>query len=143
MDAAPRLGVSLHPFEARSPDDLIRAIAAMRSSNVAGFVLLNEPMYLAQREVITAAAATHRLPAIYPLGLYTEAGGLMSYGANLFKLWRDAAAYFEKIFKGTKPEDIPIEQPSTLELLVNLRSARGIGLAFPQSLLLRADRVIQ
>ncbi len=143
MDAAPRLGVSLQPFEARTPDDLPRAIATMRSSNVVGFILLNEPMYLAQRDTITAAATTHRLPAIYPIGLYSEAGGLMSYGANLLKLWRDAATYFDKIFKGAKPEDIPIELPSTLELVINVRSAKGMGLTIPQLLLLRADRVIE
>src|SRR5262249_58272814 len=96
-DAAPRLGVSLQPFEPRTPDDLPRAIAAMRSSNVVGFILLNEPMYLAQRDTITAAATPHRLPAIYPLSLYTDAGGLMSYGPNIFKLWRAAATYFDKI----------------------------------------------
>jgi putative ABC transport system substrate-binding protein len=143
MDAAPRLGVSLQPFEARTPDDLPRAIAAMRSSNVVGFILLNEPMYLAQRDTITTAATTHRLPAIYPMSLYTEAGGLISYGPNLFKLWRDAARYFDKIFKGTKPEDIPIELPSTLELIINLKTAKALGLTIPPSLLARADQVIQ
>src|SRR5262250_101489 len=80
---------------------------------------------------------------IYTMSLYTETGGLMSYGPILFKLWQDATRYFDKIFKGTKPQDIPIELPSTRELIINLKSDKALGLTIPQSLLLRADQIGQ
>jgi putative ABC transport system substrate-binding protein len=92
---------------------------------------------------VTELAAKHRLPALYELRPFVEAGGLMSYSADLNDIWRHAATYVDKILKGAKPADLPVEQPTRFELVINLATAKALGLTIPQSLLLRADEVIQ
>jgi putative ABC transport system substrate-binding protein len=104
---------------------------------------LDDPVIFIQRERIVALAAKSGLPAVYGLTGIVETGGLMSYGTNLREHFRRAATYVDKILKGAKPADIPVEQPTTFELEINLKTAKALGLTIPQSILLRADRVIE
>jgi putative ABC transport system substrate-binding protein len=94
-------------------------------------------------KVIVSLAARHRLPAVYPYSFHTANGGLMSYGVDLLSLYRGAASYVDRILKGAKPSDLPIQQPTRFELTVNLKTARALGITVPQSLLQQADKVIQ
>jgi putative ABC transport system substrate-binding protein len=101
------------------------------------------PLFVTHRARLVDAVAASRLPAIYPARAYVEAGGLMSYGPNVPDLWRRAAAYVDKILKGAKPGDLPVEQPATFELVMNNRAAKAIGLTIPPSIALRADQVVE
>ena len=103
----------------------------------------DNPLFVTHRARLVDAVAGSRLPAIYPARLYVEAGGLMSYGPNLPDLWRRAAAYVDKILKGAKPGDLPVEQPTTFELVINNRTAKAMGLTIPPSLVLRADEIVE
>jgi putative ABC transport system substrate-binding protein len=106
-------------------------------------VLLVDPLTLSQRLRIVEFAAEARLPAIYEISQFVEAGGLMSYGPNVDELVRRAATYVDKILKGAKPADLPIEQPAKFEFVINLKSAKALGITIPQSVLLQADRIIE
>ena len=141
--AARALGLQLQILEARTPAEIDAAFAAMRSQRAGGVLVLRDGLFLAQRTQIAALAAKSRLPAVYGLREHAEAGGLMAYGANVLLMYRRAATYVDKILKGAKPADLPVEQPTKFELVVNLKTARGLGLTIPQSILVRADRVIQ
>jgi putative ABC transport system substrate-binding protein len=101
------------------------------------------PVFNRDRKRIIALAAKHRLPAIYEWRHHVEEDGLMAYGGNLFQLFQRVALYIDRIFKGAKPAELPIEQPTTFELVINLKTAKALGLTIPQSLLLRADQVIE
>jgi len=142
-DAARSLGVRLHIREARGPNELDSAFSAMVGERVAALLVVNDPMLFAQRGRIVDLAAKTRLPAIYEWREFSEAGGLMSYGADLAELYRRAATYVDKILKGAKPADLPIEQPTKFELVINLKTAKAFGLTIPQSVLVRADGVIR
>jgi putative tryptophan/tyrosine transport system substrate-binding protein len=137
------LGVQLHIVQAGSPAEIEAAFAAMRSQRVGGVLVLRDPLFLAQRTQITALAAKSRLPAVYGVRELAEAGGLMAYGANNSQMYRRAATYVDKILKGAKPADLPVEQPTKFELIINLKTAKALGLTVPPSLLQRADEVIQ
>jgi putative ABC transport system substrate-binding protein len=141
--AARALGVQLHILQAGSPAEIDAAFAAMRSQGVGGVLVLRGSLFLAQRTQIAALAAKSRLPAVYGTREEAEAGGLMAYGASLPLLYRRAATYVDRILKGAKPADLPIEQPTKFELVINLKTAKALRLTIPQSLLLRADEVIQ
>ena len=108
-----------------------------------GLVDIPDPMTLSQRKTIVELAARHRLPAIYESSAFAEAGGLIAYGPDYTELSRRAAVYVDKILRGAKVADLPVEFPTKFELIVNLKAARALGLAIPQSVLLRADRVIE
>ena len=108
-----------------------------------GLFVLGHPLLFPHRSRIPDLAAKHQLPAIYQWRVFVDAGGLMSYGANLADLWRRAATYIDKILRGAQPADLPVEQPSTFELIINLKTAKALGLTIPPSLLLRADQVIE
>jgi putative tryptophan/tyrosine transport system substrate-binding protein len=142
---AKTLGMRLQPLEARSPSEIDSAFAAMTRERAGALLVLLDPTLARplQRERIAELAARNRLPTMYALRLYVDAGGLMAYGADIFDLYRRAAIYVDKILKGAKPADLPIEQPTKFELIINLKTAKALGLTIPPSLLLRADRVIE
>jgi putative tryptophan/tyrosine transport system substrate-binding protein len=119
-----------------------RGFSEMTAQNAAALIVTPSPFNLAHRERIVSLAAKHRLPAMYGLTAFVDAGGLMAYGASLRDLYRRAATYVDKILKGTKPADLPVEQPTKFDLVINLKTARTLGLVIPPSLLGRADRVI-
>jgi putative ABC transport system substrate-binding protein len=140
--AARSLGVRLRVIELRDPNELLSAFAAIINERVGALMLLQDPMLVSQQRQILELAAKHRLPAIFSDGALVEAGGLMSYGPKLADFHRRAAVFVDKILKGARPGDLPVEQPTQFELRVNLRTAKALQLSLPQSILVRAD-VIQ
>ena len=141
--AARALGVRLQFVEARGPADFDRAFSDMTRARVDALTLLTSTMFLSERRRLVALAAKHRLPAVYPWREVVDAGGLMSYGPDFADLFRRAATYVDKILKGAKPADLPVEQPTKFELVINLKTAKALGLTIPQSLLRQADQVIE
>jgi putative ABC transport system substrate-binding protein len=141
--AARTLGVRLQPLEARGPSEIDSAFAAMTKEGAGAVVVLVDVMFVDQRTRIANLAATHRLPAVYGTPEPVEAGGLMAYGPSFLYNYRRAAVYVDKILKGAQPADLPIEQPMKFELVINLKTAKALGLTIPQSLLQRADEIIQ
>jgi len=141
--AARLLGMQLQLLEARSPAEFDGAFAAMAKERVAALVVVPDSMFQLHRAQLGDLAARSRLPAAYGVREYAEAGGLMSYGPSLPDLWRRAATFVGKILKGAKPADLPVEQPTKFELVINLKTAKALGLTIPRSLLLRADEVIE
>ena len=141
--AARALGVRLQALEARNPQEIDSAFAAMTRERAGALLILADPIFGNQRRQIAELAAKRRLPGIY-VGTpeYAEAGGLMVYGPNELDLNRRAAIYVDKLLKGAKPADLPVEQPTKFELVINLRTAKAIGLTIPPSLLQRADQII-
>jgi putative ABC transport system substrate-binding protein len=137
------VGVELQLFEARGSDDFDSAFAGMTRQRVEAILVYLDPFFVLHRAPLLNLVAKNRLPAIYFSRDYPEAGGLMSYGANYLDSFRRAATYVDKILKGAKPGDLPIEQPTKFELVINLKTAKALGLTIPRSLLLRADHVIE
>ncbi len=143
MEAAARtLKVRLDVLDAGNAANLDRALAAIGASAAQGIIVTNDPFFTANRAKLIQFAATKRLPAVYFFKVFADAGSLMAYGANLEDSFRRAAAYVDKILKGAKPADLPIDQPTRFELVINMKTARALGLMIPQSLLVRADEVI-
>ena len=142
-EPARRLRLELQPVGARSAAELEGAFAAMARARAQGVVVLATPIFFGERQRLGELAIAHRLPTMFQIRDYVEAGGLMSYGADLADLYRRAAIPVDKILKGAKPGDIPIEQPTKFELIINLRTAKALGLTIPPSLLQRADQVIE
>ena len=142
-DPARALGVQLQVLKARTPSEIEAAFAAMRSQRAGGVLVLRDAVFRAQRAQIVALAAKTRLPAVYGLREEAEAGGLMAYGASVPQMFRRAATYVDKILKGAKPADLPVEQPTKFELVINAKTAKALGLTIPPSMLARADEVIQ
>jgi len=140
--AAQALGVRLQTLEARGPQEIDSAFAAMTRERAGALLIIPDAVFGNQRRQIAELAAKKRLPSIYWLREYAEAGGLMSYGANDLDLKRRAATYVDRILKGAKPADLPVEQPTKFELVMNRRAAKAIGLTIPPSLLDRADQII-
>ncbi len=141
--AARNLGIEVHTFIVRRAEDLADAFLGMKKNHDQGVVVLSRAFMFVHRKAVIDLAATHRIPAIYELRVFVEPGGLMSYGVNASEMERRAAVYVDKVLKGAKPADLPIEQPTTFELVINLKTAKALGLTIPPSLLLRADEVIQ
>ena len=141
--AALTLGVRLRPLEAQNSEEIDRAFAAAKTEHVGALLVLADSMFLFQRDRISTLAAKDRLPAVYGLRWHAEAGGLMAYGANQFVQSRRLTVYVDKILKGAKPGDLPIEQATEFELVINLKTAKALGVTIPPSLLGRADQVIQ
>ena len=141
--AARALGVRLQILAARDPQEIDSAFAAMTRGRAAALVVLADAILLNQRRQIAELAAERRLPAVYGPSEHAEAGGLMAYSANLLDLERRAATYVDKILKGAKPADLPVQQPTKFELVINLKTAKALGLTIPPSILQRADRVIE
>ena len=137
------LGVQLQVLEVQGPEDFERAFAAMTSDRAEALITLGDPLTVSHRMRIVDLAAKSRLPTMYDVREFVEAGGLMAYGPSLPDLFRRAAAYVDKILKGAKPGDLPVEQPMKFELIINLKTAKALGLTIPQSVLFLADQVIQ
>ena len=140
--AARSLGLELQVVEVRGPADFDAAFRSARAARAEGLVVLASPLLSANRKSLIAHAASSRLPATYEVRTFVEDGGLMSYGPNRLVMFRRAAIYVDKILKGAKPGDLPIEQPNKFELVINLKTAKALGLTIPPSLLARADQVI-
>jgi putative ABC transport system substrate-binding protein len=141
--AARSLGIEVHTFTVRRGGDLDAAFLGMKKNHDQGVVVMSPAFMFVHRKAVIDLAAAHRIAAIYELRVFVEPGGLMSYGVNASEMQRRAAGYVDKILKGAKPGDLPVEQPTTFELVINLKTAKALGLTIPQSLLGRADEVIQ
>ncbi len=142
-DAARKVGVEVYFVEVRRPDDFEQAFAAMSRERADGLLAFGGPLLFTHRRQIVDLAAKHRLPATYPVREYAELGGLFSYGASITDLYRRAGIYVDKILKGARPADLPVEQPTMFEMVINLKTAKALGLTIPQSVLIRADEVIR
>ena len=141
--AARALGVRLQFVEARGPENFDRAFSEMTRARAGALTVLPSNMFISERRRLVDLAAKNRLPAVYPWREFVDAGGLMSYGLNVADLFRRAATYVDKILKGAKPADLPVEQPTKFELVINLRTAKVLGLTIPQTLQQRADQMIE
>ena len=141
--AARQLGIQLQMFEATDLASIQRAFATISRERISGLDVLPDPTFGAHATNIAALAEKARIPAVSGSGNYADAGGLMSYAPSLSELARNAGGYVAKILKGAKPADLPIEQPTKFELVINMKTAKQLGVTIPQSLLLRAGRVIQ
>ena len=137
------LGVQLQLLDVRKADDLTQSFDVAVKQGVGALVVIGYSLMQPNRELIVALAAKHRLPTIYPGREFVDAGGLMSYAVDYPNLFYRAASLVDRIFKGAKPADIPVEQPTKFELVINLKAAKALGLTIPQSVLLRADQLIQ
>ena len=141
--AARRLKVELYPVGVQEPKEIEGAFSTLAGKRVDALVVFPDGMFIAQMSVIVGLAARRRLPAMYGVREYAEAGGLMSYGTNLLDMFRLSASFVDKILKGARPADLPVEQPTKFELIVNLKTANALGLTIPSALLQRADEIIQ
>jgi putative tryptophan/tyrosine transport system substrate-binding protein len=141
--AARAPGVQVQFVEARSPADFDRAFSDVTRARAGALTVLTSPMFVTERRRLVDLAARNRLPAVYGLREFVDAGGLMSYGSNTADVYRRAATYVDKILKGAKPADLPVEQPTKFELVINLKTARALGLTIPESILVRADELIR
>ena len=141
--AARALGIRLQVVEARGPDDFERAFSDMSRARAGAVTVQSTSIFLMEKRRLVGLAARNRLPAIYLLREFVDAGGLVSYGPNFADMCRRAATYVDKILKGAKPGDLPVEQPTKFELVINLKTAKALGLTIPPSLLQRADQVIE
>jgi ABC-type uncharacterized transport system substrate-binding protein len=136
-------GVALQVLDASGPDDFDKAFAAMAKAHAGAVMVFPSPMFYVNHRRLVDLASKHRLPAVYVFREAVEAGGLMSYGADVPDLLRRAAAHVDKILKGAKPADLPVEQPTKFELVINMKTAKMLGLTIPPSVLARADEIIQ
>jgi putative ABC transport system substrate-binding protein len=141
--AAGSFRFQLQYLDVRDPKDVEPAFRAARKGRAGAVLVMESPVFFSQRKQLADLAIRDRVPAVYPVGEYVEAGGLMTYGVHITDLYRRAAKYVDKILKGAKPADLPVEQPTKFELVINLKTAQQIGLTIPQRVLLKADRVIK
>jgi putative tryptophan/tyrosine transport system substrate-binding protein len=141
--AAPSVGIEVSPIDLREPNQIEHAIAAFAQSPNGGIILAASGIAGANANLIIAAAARYKLPAVYIQRPFVAAGGLISYGPNFADQYRRAAGYVDRILRGEKPADLPVEAPNKYELAINLKTAKALGLSVPQSLLARADEVIE
>jgi putative tryptophan/tyrosine transport system substrate-binding protein len=140
---AKSLKISLEPLEIRKPNEIDKAFAAIPKSRVDALILESDPVFNTNRQKVIALTVKNRLPAMYPERRWAEDGGMMAYGTDLIEVASRAAIFVDKILKGAKPADLPVEQPTKFELAINLKTAKQIGVTIPQSVLFRADRVIK
>ena len=143
QSVAPSLGVELRPVEARDAGEIERAVTAFAHSDNAGLIVLSGNAALAHRELIITLAARERLPAVYADRVFVTGGGLISYDTNRTEQYRRAAGYVDRILKGEKPADLPVQAPTKYELAINLKTAKALGLEVPSTVLARADEVIE
>jgi len=141
--AARRLRVTLQSLEVKNPNDVPQALSAMTRKRPHALIIFASPLTTAYQPIIVEFAAKHRLPTMFALKADVEAGGLMSYAPSSTDAFRRAARYVDKILKGARPGDLPIEDPTRFELVINRKTAKALGLTIPQTLLLQADQIIQ
>jgi putative ABC transport system substrate-binding protein len=141
--AARALGVRVQFVEARGPESFDGDFLKMSNERAGALALLGSPLFFTERRRLVDLAAKHGLPAVYPLREYVDGGGLMAYGPNVADMFRRTATYVDKIIRGAKPGDLPVEQPTKFDLVINLKAARSIGVTIPQQLLARANEVMQ
>lgn len=141
--AAQAMGLQLHPFEISTEDELEDAFIAMNKAAVQALILLTDSIFFSQRKRTVELASKYKLPAMYFFQVFVEEGGLMSYGPSDADLFRRAAGYVDRILKGTKPGELPVEQPTKFDLYINLKAAKTLGITIPESLLSRAEKVIE
>ena len=139
--AAQAMGVALQVLEVRDPSEFERAFSAMNKPEI--LIVLTDPISFSYRREVAELAAKHRLPSMYELGEFVDAGGLMSYGPSLLAMCERAPYYVDRILRGAKPAELPVERPIKFELVINLKTAKQIGLTISQSVLFRADKVIK
>jgi ABC-type uncharacterized transport system substrate-binding protein len=143
QDAARMLGIEVQPLEVKGPADFATVFGLARQKRPDAFFTIDDPLTVSQLNQILDFAAANRLPAMYALREYVAAGGLMAYGASVPDLYHRAATYVDKILRGAKPGELPVEQPTKFELVINLKTAKTLGLIVPQTLLVAADEVIE
>ena len=143
QSVAPSVGVEVSPVNVRDAAEIERAVAAFARSGNGGLILTASALSVVHRDLIIALAARHKLPAVYHQRLFVAAGGLISYGPNFLDQFRQAAGYVDRILKGEKPADLPVQAPTKYELVINLKTAKALGLTVPQLILARADEVIE
>jgi putative tryptophan/tyrosine transport system substrate-binding protein len=143
QSVAPTLGVELTPVNLRDPGEIERAISAFARSSNGGLIVTAAPLGTVHRDLIVTLAARHKLCAIYNLRSYVTAGGLISYGTDVYDLFRRAAGYIDRVLKGEKPSDLPVQAPIKFETVINLKTVKALGITFPPALLGRADEVIE
>jgi putative ABC transport system substrate-binding protein len=140
---APSLGMELRPIDLRDAGEIERGVVAFARVPNSGLIIVGAPSLVVHRNLIIALAARHRLPAVYPLSYCARSGGLISYGPDSIDPYRRAAGYVDRILKGEKPADLPVQAPTKYELVINLKTAKALGLEVPPTLLARADEVIE
>ena len=143
LGAARQLGLQARVLEAGSELEIDTAFRTMATEPPDGLIVVSDPLFTNHRQQIVALANHHRVPTVYPLREYVRAGGLMSYGASIMSAYRQSGVLAGRILKGAKPTDLPVQQPTTFELVVNLKTARALSLTVPPTLLARADEVIE
>ncbi|MGB8049244.1 MAG: ABC transporter substrate-binding protein [Pseudolabrys sp.] len=141
--AAPSLGVEVSPVNVRDAAEIERDLAAFAGSGNGGLIVTGSPLSLIHRDLIIALAARHKLPAVYSNRVFVDGGGLISYGPDMTDHSRRAAGYVDRILKGEKPADLPVQAPTKYDLVVNLKTAKALGLTIPPAVLARADEVIE
>jgi putative ABC transport system substrate-binding protein len=141
--AAPSFGVEVRPVGVRDADEIERAVTAFARSSNGGLIVTGSPLTALHRKLIIALVARHRLPAVYPFRYFPTSGGMISYGPDTTDPFRRAAGYIDRILKGEKPADLPVQAPIKYELVINLKTAKALGLDVPPTLLARADEVIE
>jgi len=143
QSVAPSFGVELRPVNVRDAGEIERAVEGFARESNSGLIVLSGALAIGHRELITTLALRNRLPAVYPARSFVASGGLISYGPDSVDPHRRAARYVDRILKGEKPGDLPVQAPTKYELVINLKTARALGLEMPLSLLARADEVIE
>jgi putative tryptophan/tyrosine transport system substrate-binding protein len=141
--SAPSLGVQLTTIDVRDVTEIERAFDVLTRDSIGGLITMPDPITLVHRDRIIDMAMEHKLPTVYPFRYYVADGGLVSYGPNIPDIWRRAAFYVDRILKGTKPADLPVQNPTKFELVLNLKTAKALGIELPLSLLMRVDEVIE
>jgi putative tryptophan/tyrosine transport system substrate-binding protein len=143
QSVAPSFGVELSPVNVRDPGEIERAVTPIARSSNGGLIVTGSPLAFLHRDLIITLAARHRLPAVYPYRFFVTGGGLISYGPDTVDQYRQAAGYVDRILKGEKPADLPVQAPTKYELVINLKTAKALGLDIPTTVLARADEVIE
>jgi len=143
QSVAPSFGVELSPVNVRDPSEIERAVAAFASLSNGGMIVTASPLALLHRELIVKLAARHEMPAVYNLRSYVTSGGLISYGPNIVDNYRRAAGYVDRVLKGEQPADLPVQAPTKFELVINLKTAKALGIEVSANMVARADAVIE